>query len=65
MTKYSKKKLSHKSLESRNGYSTVNNGTTAVKSRQEVPETNPLQGREKNLKEVLTNLHDEFETLNK
>ncbi|XP_023027721.2 uncharacterized protein [Leptinotarsa decemlineata] len=29
------------------------------------PLEHPLQGKEKNLKEVLTNLHNEFETLNK
>lgn len=59
-----RKKLSlTKPQESRNGFH--NSANTIQAGPQEVPETNPLQGREKNLKEVLTNLHDEFEALNK
>ncbi|KAJ8919992.1 hypothetical protein NQ315_006522 [Exocentrus adspersus] len=42
-----------------------NASSNTVKPRVTESETNPLQGREKNLKEVLTNLHDEFEILNK
>lgn len=66
VTKNKKKTVSNKSSDARNGYPIINNGTNIVKTeQQEVAEANPLQGRERNLKEVLTNLHDEFEALNK
>ncbi|CAH2010135.1 unnamed protein product [Acanthoscelides obtectus] len=44
----------------RNGCTTTQ---TAVGNEQVME--NPLQGKEKNLKEVLTNLHSDFESLNK
>ncbi|KAJ8959437.1 hypothetical protein NQ318_022129, partial [Aromia moschata] len=54
------KKVSH----TKNGYSTNTVNSATAGENQDV-EANPFHGREKNLKEVLTNLHNEFESLNK
>ncbi|KAG5888434.1 hypothetical protein JTB14_020209 [Gonioctena quinquepunctata] len=46
-------------------HSQVNGYVPVPEEPQPLPQEHPLHGKEKNLKEVLTNLHNEFETLNK
>ncbi|VEN51473.1 unnamed protein product [Callosobruchus maculatus] len=49
----------------KNGYISTNTINTEAQVANDDMVENPLQGKERNLKEVLTNLHSDFEYLNK